>query len=119
MKIINILLTLVMLFAFAIAGEIEIPDEGLVVVNFYAEWCDECVPSMELLDSLGVEYSDVEIIHVNVDDHYDLAVELGIKTLPFIVFVEDGEILGAIDGDVTFDLDEAIILEQLDIFRGE
>jgi thioredoxin 1 len=121
MRVVNILLALMLVLVTpALSGDpIEIPKDGFVIINFYADWCADCLPTILFLDTLYEEYEDVMVIHVDVDQHYDLALDLGIKTLPFIVFIEDGNILGAIDGDVTFDLEEEIIREQLDKYRGK
>lgn len=64
---------------------------------------------------------DVVVIHVDVDEYYEFAQELGITNLPYVVFLEDGIIVDKLIGDVKFemDLNDQIILEQLNRYKGE
>lgn len=49
----------------------------IVVLNFWASWCDPCVSEMPMLNRVAEEYSggDVMIVGVNVWDTHDSAVQ--------------------------------------------
>lgn len=65
------------------------------VLDFYAEWCGPCramSPAIEaLMTEHNVEGSNVEIKKVNVDKEQALAEEYGIRSIPVLVFLKDGE----------------------------
>ena len=61
--------------------------EGLVIVDFYAEWCGPCKMMGPVLESLN----NVNIIKVNVDDNEELSTEYRIMSIPTLIFFKDGE----------------------------
>ena len=61
--------------------------EGIVLVDFYAEWCGPCKMLAPILDTL-----DVDVVKVNVDEHNELAVKNGVMSIPTVFIYKDGEI---------------------------
>ena len=61
--------------------------EGLVIVDFYADWCGPCKMLSPILESL-----DENIIKVNVDEHRELAIKNGIMSIPTVFIYRDGEL---------------------------
>ncbi len=58
------------------------------IVDFYAEWCGPCKMIAPLLDELSQEYSGkISIYKVNIDEQSELAYQLGISSVPSILFV--------------------------------
>ena len=52
-----------------------------------------------LLDELANEKAEtVKIAKVNVDDNQELAVEFGVKSIPMLLFFQDGEVKDQIVG---------------------
>ena len=68
-------------------------DQGLVLVDFYADWCGPCQMLAPVLEELATEITDVKISKVNVDQAKGLAVEFGVTTIPNITFLKDGKIV--------------------------
>ncbi|HXJ82726.1 MAG TPA: thioredoxin [Candidatus Methylomirabilis sp.] len=74
---------------------------GLLMVDFWAEWCGPCRVIAPVLEEL-VESSDgrVTLAKVNIDENPALAVRYGIRSIPTILFVKDGEVVDRIVGAV-------------------
>ena len=70
-------------------------NEGLVIVDFYAEWCGPCKMLTPILEEIQNEYN---IIKVDVDDFRDLAIENGIMSVPTLLIYNNGEKVKEING---------------------
>lgn len=61
--------------------------EGIVVVDFYAEWCGPCKMLAPILDDISNEY---KVIKINVDEHQELAMKFGIMSIPTVIIYKEG-----------------------------
>src|SRR5947209_10752222 len=71
--------------------------EGLVMVDFWAEWCGPCRAVAPVLEQVAEE-SGVSLMKVNIDENPGLAARYGIRSIPTILFVKDGEIVDRVVG---------------------
>jgi len=67
--------------------------KGLVLVDFYADWCGPCQMLAPVLEELAKEVTDVKISKVNVDHAKELAVQFGVSTIPNITILKDGAVI--------------------------
>lgn len=77
-----------------IIGEKEFAEtiqEGLALVDFYADWCGPCKMLGPILEELSSEMEDVTIAKVNVDENSDLAAQLGVRSIPAVFLFKDGK----------------------------
>lgn len=66
--------------------------EGVVVVDFFANWCGPCRMMAPILEDLQGELGDnVKIYKVDVDESEALARKFGIMSIPTIMIFEDGQ----------------------------
>ena len=74
---------------------------GLLMVDFWAAWCGPCRVIAPVLEELA-EASDgrVTLAKVNVDENRGLAQRYGIRSIPTILFVKDGEVVDRVVGAV-------------------
>ncbi len=64
-----------------------------LLIDFYADWCGPCQTMLPIVDELADKYNgEVEIVKVNVDNQRELAREFGVRSIPSLFFVENGEI---------------------------
>lgn len=64
---------------------------GVVLVDFWAEWCMPCKLLAPVLDELAADYAGKAVIaKVNVDDAPGLAQEFGVSSIPTLVLMKDG-----------------------------
>lgn len=62
------------------------------IIDFYADWCKPCKLVEGPLKELAKEYEGkIYIYKVNVDKHKDLAKEIGISSIPTIIFAPIGQ----------------------------
>ena len=67
---------------------------GLLVIDFWAVWCGPCRILAPVVDELASEYAGKAVIaKCNVDDCEDIAARFGIRNIPTLVFVKDGQIV--------------------------
>lgn len=72
---------------------------SLVVLDFWAEWCGPCKSLGPLLEKLAAEYNGAfRLGKVDVDQNQELAGVFGIRSIPTVVLVKDGEILDGFAG---------------------
>ena len=64
--------------------------EGLVVVDFYADWCGPCQMLAPVLEDLEKETS-IKIVKINVDEIPDLARQFRIMSIPTLMLFKDGK----------------------------
>lgn len=64
--------------------------EGVVVVDFFADWCGPCKMLSPVMESLSEEMNNVNFIKVNVDECGDIAREYRIMNIPTIIMFKDG-----------------------------
>lgn len=65
-----------------------------VVVDFWAEWCGPCKQIGPALEELSDEYAGrVKIAKVNVDENPQVAAAMGIRGIPALFIVKDGQII--------------------------
>ncbi|NTU46900.1 thioredoxin [Candidatus Roizmanbacteria bacterium] len=70
-----------------------IAHKGLVLVDFYAEWCGPCKLTAPILNELAQELSDVKIVKVDVDQNQDLASDYSIFSIPTFLIFKDGAVV--------------------------
>ncbi|MGA2869989.1 MAG: thioredoxin [Verrucomicrobiota bacterium] len=64
-----------------------------VLVDFWAEWCGPCKMIAPVLDELATEYQGkVKIGKVNVDDYQNLAAQYGIRSIPTLLVLKNGQV---------------------------
>ena len=76
-----------------------VTNEGVSLVDFWAPWCGPCRMIAPVIEELAEEFEGkANICKVNTDEQQDLAVKYGIRSIPTIIFMKDGEIVDQMVG---------------------
>ena len=65
---------------------------GVLVVDFFATWCDPCKMLSPVLEEVAEELAGkAAIVKVDVDESGELASSYGIMSVPTLIVFKDGE----------------------------
>lgn len=72
-----------------------------VVIDFWATWCGPCRKIGEFIEEISKEFEGKAVVgKVNVDDNADLTAKYGIRNIPTVLFIKNGELVDKAVGAV-------------------
>ncbi|MGI6572461.1 MAG: thioredoxin [Fermentimonas sp.] len=73
--------------------------DKLVLIDFWAEWCGPCKMIGPIIDEIGEEYQDKVVVgKVDVDNNDEATVKYGIRSIPTVLFIKNGEVVDKVVG---------------------
>lgn len=73
--------------------------QELIVIDFWAEWCGPCKMIAPLVEELATEYEGKALIgKCDVDENNEIAVTYGIRNIPTLLFIKNGEVVDRLVG---------------------
>jgi thioredoxin 1 len=64
---------------------------GVTLVDFDAPWCKPCRDQKPIIDEFKKNYQGTAAVQkINIDDNRDIAINLGIQSIPTIIIYKNG-----------------------------
>lgn len=74
-----------------------------VLVDMWAVWCGPCRMLSPTVDDIAAEHPEFTVVKCNVDDCDDIALRFGIRSIPTLLYIKDGEVRDRTVGVVSKD----------------
>ena len=83
----------------------DVVNNGVVLVDFWAEWCGPCRMIAPMIEELASEYDGKATIgKLDVDNNQESSVKFGVRSIPTLLIFKDGEIVDRYVGAVGKDI---------------
>lgn len=67
--------------------------DKLIVIDFWAQWCGPCRALTPIIEEVAKEYEGRAIIgKCDTDANNDIAIQFGVRNIPMIIFLKNGEV---------------------------
>ncbi len=74
--------------------ELVVNSDKPVMIDFWAVWCGPCRMIAPIVEEMSGEYKDKAVIgKVDVDSNPNVAMKYGIRNIPTVLFVKNGEVV--------------------------
>ena len=86
----------------AAACRVWIEQGGMVLLDFWAEWCGPCRSLHPVLEDLAGRRPELMILKVDIEQHGEFADEFEVKSVPSLLLFKDGAFVDRRVGKVPF-----------------
>ena len=76
----------------------DIPQEGPVVIDFFATWCGPCKRIAPTYEKLSESFPGIVFLKVDVDESPEIVNQYDINAMPTFVFLKDGKEVKRVEG---------------------
>ena len=78
--------------------------EGVVLVDFFAEWCMPCVMMAPTIDEISEKFAGkIKVGKINVSDNQASAQKYNVSAIPNFTLLKDGEVVEQFIGAMSVD----------------
>jgi len=88
--------------------------EGVVLIDFSADWCMPCLMMAPVLEEIGGKLAGkIKIGKLDVGENQDIASKFGVSSIPNFVLFKDGEVAEQFVGSMPIEVLEKKLKEHL------
>ena len=69
-----------------------------ILVDYWAKWCGPCKSLIPRLETMENQYPNVEFVKVDVDENIDMAMEMGIRSVPTVMIFDGDKLINRSSG---------------------
>jgi len=80
----------------------EFIQEGVVLIDFYADWCMPCLTMSPIVEEIGEKLKDkIKVGKVDVGENRHIAERFGVSSIPNFIVFNEGEKKDQFTGSMT------------------
>jgi thioredoxin len=76
--------------------------EGIVLIDFFADWCMPCVMMGPIVDEMSEKFKGkIKVAKVNVEDAQEIAQKFNVSSIPTFIIFKDGKVVEQFTGGMS------------------
>ena len=89
-------------------------NDGLILLDFWAEWCSACMAQDKIYEELAEKYEKLRVGKIHVGDNRVLSDKFGVRNVPFLILMNYREEIARMPGIESKEYLEGLIEKELD-----